>query len=108
MPPKFKIEIGPKGFIGKDNRPKFKVKKNHVVEFNLVKGAEPVNVFFSAGSPFAQSTIPVGDSGSGELSFVEGSVGSSFTMEVQSPTEETATAQLTTGRVGDLEVEPYP
>ncbi len=108
MPPKFKIDISPDGFIGKGNKPQFKVKKNHVVEFNLVKGAAPVNVIFSAGSPFAESTIPVGSSGSGELAFRDGCVGECFTMEVQSSTKEVDTAQLKTGKTGEIDVEPYP
>jgi hypothetical protein len=109
MPPKFKIDIGPDGFEGPGNQPKFKVKKNHRVEFNLVKGAAPVNVVFGAGSPFTESSIPVGSSGSGELAFRDGIVGESFTMEVQAPTTtEQTSAQLMGGRIGDIQVEPYP
>ena len=108
MPPKFKIDIGPDGFVGKDGKPKFKVKVNHRVEFNLVKGAAPVDVYFSAGSPFAESTIPVGESGSGELTFREGTVGQTFSMQVQAPATTDISLKVMDGKTGDLEVDPYP
>ena len=108
MPPKFTIDIGPDGFIGNDKRPRFKVKKNHRVEFNLVQGAAPVDVYFSAGSPFAKSTIAVGSAGSGELEFLEGSVGKTFEMKVAPPETDAAALTAMTGETGDIEVEPYP
>ena len=108
MPPKFKIDIGPDGFIGKDGNPKFKVKKNHCVEFNLVKGASPVNVCFSSGSPFAESTIPVGNSGSGKLEFREGTVGQTFSMKLEAPAPTDTSLKVMDGKAGDIEVVPYP
>ena len=109
MPNKFTIEIGPDGFQGPGTKPKYKVKKNRTVEFNLVNGAAPVNVYFAAGSPFGSDpVVPVGSSGSGELTFREGTVGETFVMEVQAPTTDGGTAQLMSGKTGDIEVEPYP
>jgi hypothetical protein len=108
MPPKFKIDIGPDGFIGNDGTPKFKVKENHCVEFNLVKGAAPVNVCFTSGSPFAESTIPVGNSGSGKLDFRPGTVGKTFSMKLQEPAMTDTSLKVMDGKTGDLEVDPYP
>lgn len=108
MPNPFKIDIGRDGFKGPDKQPKFKVKQNRSVVFNLVDGAQPVDVYFSAGSPFAESTIPVGSSGSGELVFRDGTVGNTYKMEVRAPGTVDSTLSVMDGKTGDIEVDPFP
>jgi len=107
--PKFTIDIGPNGFQGPGNKPKFKVKNTKKVVFNLVDGAAPVNVYFSSGSPFGgDPVIPVGSEGSGELTFQPGTVGQTYTMEVQAPTQEQTSLKVMAGPSGEIDVQQGP
>jgi hypothetical protein len=109
MPNKFTIDIGPDGFQAPGKKPKFKVKDTKKVVFNLVNGATPVNVYFSSGSPFGSDpVIPVGSSGSGELTFQPGTVDRTFSMQVQAPTTDDTALKLMNGPAGEIEVEKGP
>lgn len=109
MSNKVTIDIGPDGFQGPGNKPKFKIKNTKKVVFNLVNGAAPVNVYFSSGSPFGSDpVIPVGSSGSGELSFQEGTVGNIYAMQVQPLTSGSTELAVMGGPSGELDVEKGP
>jgi hypothetical protein len=127
MPNTFTIEIGPNGFKAPNKKPKFKVKKSQPVEFNLVDGAQSVDIYFAAGTsgPFGVNPLSVSGTGTGPLALQSATVGTTYAMstgpaptepapeEPPVPTPDNGTEPppdedptVRDGRVGDLEVGP--